>query len=318
MYYHIDKIRGVTLNRISADQIDRRCAIQKFMNSKNLIEIGIFRKMYTHDSAVYIDEETFIKYLNELRQHFGLKAKTAIYAKCHVPICEDSFSIESLEQLREFEDHVKYANIEKNKQRSAKMSLLNQPLPTNFVNKKLMAIDFEFIPMGNDVEPVEMGITIEINGMRACFNYSFVNTTKENFNFGKTINVDKSSILSIFEEHFSGVDYLIGHNIQSEFKVFKHLGLDESLFDNVKFIDTANVTKNEFHFLNSDHIKNETASLRTSLRTFAIPYTYLHVAGNDSAYTMDVLNQMVHHKLDFKPTKPKHKIQVTSNFKKQS
>jgi hypothetical protein len=316
MYYHIDKIRGVTLNRISADQIDRRCAIQKFMNSKNLIEIGIFRKMYTHDSAVYIDEETFIKYLNELRQHFGLKAKPAIYAKCHVPICEDSFSIESLEQLREFEDHVKYANIEKNKQRSAKMSLLNQPLPTNFVNKKLMAIDFEFIPMGNDVEPVEMGITIEINGMRACFNYSFVNTTKENFNFGKTINVDKSSILSIFEEHFSGVDYLVGHNIQSEFKVFKHLGLDESLFDNVKFIDTANVTKNEFHFLNSDHIKNETASLRTSLRTFAIPYTYLHVAGNDSAYTMDVLNHMVEHKLNFNPTKPKQKIQVTSTFKK--
>jgi hypothetical protein len=316
MYYHIDKIRGVTLNRISADQIDRRCAIQKFMNSKNLIEIGIFRKMYTHDSAVYIDEETFIKYLNELRQHFGLKAKPAIYAKCHVPICEDSFSIESLEQLREFEDHVKYANIEKNKQRSAKMSLLNQPLPTNFVNKKLMAIDFEFIPMGNDVEPVEMGITIEINGMRACFNYSFVNTTKENFNFGKTINVDKSSILSIFEEHFSGVDYLVGHNIQSEFKVFKHLGLDESLFDNVKFIDTANVTKNEFHFLNSDHIKNETASLRTSLRTFSIPYTYLHVAGNDSAYTMDVLNHMVEHKLNFNPTKPKQKIQVTSTFKK--
>jgi hypothetical protein len=111
---------------------------------------------------------------------------------------------------------------------------------------------------------------------------------------------------------------LIGHNIQSEFKVFKQLGLDECFFENVKLIDTANVTKNEFHFLNSDHVKNETASLRTALRTFAIPYTYLHVAGNDSAYTMDVLNHMVEHKLDFKPTKPKQKIQVTSTFKKQS
>lgn len=318
MFYHIDKIRGVTLNRISADQVDRRIDIQKFMLSANLVEIGIFQKLYTHDSAIYIDEETFMNYLLELRKHFGLKAKPAIYAKCHVPVCEDSFSIDSVEQLREFEDRRKVVNIEKNKQRSAKMSLLNQPLPTNFVNKKLMAVDFEFIPMGNDVEPVEMGITIEINGMRACFNYSFVNTTKENFNFGKTINVDKSSILSIFEEHFSGVDYLIGHNILSEFKVFKHLGVDEAFFENVKLIDTANVTKNEFHFLNSDHVKNETASLRTSLRTFAIPYTSLHVAGNDSAYTMDVLNHMVEHKLNFNPTKPKQKIQVKSTFKKQS
>jgi hypothetical protein len=318
MFYHIDKIRGVTLNRVPAIDADRRLTLQKFMNSKNLIEIGIFRKMYTYDSAVYIDEETFIKYLNVLRQHFGLKAKSAIYAKCHVPVCEDSFAIENIEQLREFEDLRKSVNIEKNKQRSAKMSLLNQPLPTNFENKKLMAIDFEFIPMGNDVEPVEMGITIEINGMRACFNYSFVNTTKENFNFGKTINVNKSSILSIFEEHFSGTDYLVGHNIQSEFKVLTQFGIDERLFENVKFIDTANVTKNEFHFLNSDHVKNETASLRTSLRTLNIPYTSLHVAGNDSAYTLDVLNQMVHHKLNFEPTKAKQKIQVTSPFKKQS
>lgn len=318
MFYHIDKIRGVTLNRISADQVDRRIGIQKFMLAENLIKIGIFKKLYTQDSAIYIDEETFMNYLLELRKHFGLKVKPTIYAKCHVPLCEDSFLIDSVQQLRNFEDRRKNGNIQKKKQHSAKMSLLNQPLPTNFVNKKLMAVDFEFIPMGNDVEPVEMGITIEINGMRACFNYSFVNTTKENFNFGKTINVDKSSILSIFEEHFSGVDYLIGHNIQSEFKVFKHLGIDECFFENVKLIDTANVTKNEFHFLNSDHVKNETASLRTSLRTFAIPYTYLHVAGNDSAYTMDVLNHMVEHKLNFNPTKRKQKIQVISHFKKQS
>lgn len=318
MFYHIDKIRGVTLNRVPAIDTERRLTLQKFINAKNLIEIGILRKMYTYNSAIYIDEETFIKYLNVIRQHFGLKAKPAIYAKCHVPVCEDSFSIESLDQLREFEDRRKFANIEKNKQHSAKMSLLNQPLPTNFENKKLMAIDFEFIPMGNDVDPVEMGITIEINGMRACFNYSFVNTTKENFNFGETINVDKSSILSIFEEHFSGTDYLVGHNIQSEFKVLTQFGIDESFFENVKFIDTANVTKNEFHFLNSDHVKNETASLRTSLRTLSIPYTCLHVAGNDSAYTLDVLNQMVHHKLNFNPTKPKQKIQVKNTFKKQS
>jgi len=317
MYYHIDKIRGVTLNRIPAIDVDRRSAIQKFMATKNLVKIGIFRNIYVYDFALYINEETFIRFMNELCQHFGLKAKSVVYAKCHIPACEESFVVEGVEQLRELEERRKVVNIQKNKQHAEKMSLLNQPLPTDLEDKKLLAIDFEYIPNGNDVEPVEMGISIQHNGMRTSFNYSFVNTQKENFNFGNKINVDKSKVLDIFKEHFVDVDYLVGHDIMVELRILKLCGLEDNFLENVKFIDTATVTRNEFHFLNCDHVKNSAASLRTSLRTFGVPYVSLHVAGNDAAYTLDVLNHLVAYKSNFERKTAKQKIQVNSVFKKQ-
>lgn len=317
MYYHIDKIRGVTLNRIPAIDVDRRLAVQKFMATKNLVEIGIFRNIYVHNFALYINEETFINYMNVLYKQFGIKVKYAGYEKCHVPECEDSFIVETVEQLREIEEHRKVVNIQKNKEHAAKMSLFNQPLPTDLEDKKLMAIDFEYIPNGNVVDPVEMGISIQHNDMRTSFNYSFVNNQKENFNFGDTINVDKSQVLDIFKEHFVDVDYLVGHDIMAELRILKLCGLEDNFLENVNFIDTAFVTRNEFHFLNCDHVKNQAASLRTSLRTFGVPYVYLHVAGNDAAYTLDVLNHLVAYKSNFERKTAKQKIQVNSVFKKQ-
>lgn len=317
MYYHIDKIRCFTLNRIPATDVDRKWAVQKFMMTKNLVEMGIVRNIYVNDFALYINEETFINYMNVLYKQFGFKVKYAGYAKCHVSECDDSFIVETVEQLREIEERRKVVNTQKKKEHAAKMSLLNQPLPTDLEDKKLMAIDFEYIPNGNDVEPVEMGISIQHNGMRTSFNYSFVNTQKENFNFGDTINVDKSQVLNIFKEHFVDVDYLVGHDIMAELRILKLCGLEDNFLENIKFIDTATVTRNEFHFLNCDHVKNQAASLRTSLRTFGVPYVYLHVAGNDASYTLDVLNHLVAYKSNFERKTAKQKIQVNSVFKKQ-
>lgn len=316
MYYHIDKIRGITLNRIPMLNTERRKLLQKFMESENLIELKIFNKIHTYNSALYIDEEIFIRYMKALNIHFGLKQKPELYSKCHIPSCKKSFIIENIQQFLELTIQRKIEDNARLQRKRKQMNSFNMPLPTDFEDKKLMAIDFEFIPKGNNVEPLEMGICIQHNGMRTFFNYSFVNTDKENFNFGETINVDKSTILSIFKEHFDGVDYLVGHNIQSELKVLREFDVDESIFDNVKFIDTSYITKNEFHFLNTDHVKNQTASLRTSLRTFDIPHIRLHVAGNDAAYTLDLLNQLVLHKANYQSKKDNDKINIKSKYKR--
>lgn len=317
MYYHIDKLRGVTLNRIPDLEVERKSSLNKFVNSSNLFQFGIFNKIYTFGSALYIDKDAFIEYMSLLSKSFGLKMKSSVYDKCQVPTVEESFDIETIVQMRELQERCKIIGIELNKKRADYLAALNNPLPTDLEDKKLLAIDFEFIPNGDIMEPVEMGISIQHNGMRTSFNYSFVNTQQNKFNFGETVNIDKSQLAAIFKEHFVDVDYMVGHNILTELGILKANGFDDYFFENVKFIDTSYVTKNEFHFLNTDHVKHQTASLRTSLRTLDIPYLRLHVAGNDASYTLDVLNQLISYKLSFQRRNAKQKIQVKGNFKKQ-
>lgn len=319
MYYHLDKIRAVTLKRIPTDNLLRRAAFQKFMISENLVSLGIFNKVYTYNSSRYIDEESFTNYMNSLFDHLGLKVKTAVYLKCQLSEHVASFIVETfetVEQFREIEAQRKVLDSELRAKRRKTLSAFNNPLPIDLEDKKLMAIDFEFLPNGEIMEPVEMGISIQHNGMRTSFNYSFVENQKNNFHHGNTVESDKSSIVNIFKEHFVDVDYLVGHNLSHELHILTNSGIDEQFFENVNFIDTSCVTKNEFHFLNCDHVKNQTASLRTSLRTFAIPYTHLHVAGNDASYTLDVLNQLVFHKANSQKKKANKKIQVISKYKR--
>ncbi len=315
MYYNIDKIRGVTFNRIPLEESEKIAAVKKFFTSENLIDLKIFSKIYTQNSLLYIDVESFQLFQNELYKRFRIKKKTAPYEKSTVTEVDACFFVNSLNDLRELELLRQEACVTKKKKKSNLIEAFNRPLPTNIADKKLMALDFEFVTIGDYFEPLEMGVSIQVNGQRMSYNYSFSNESKDRFNYGETSNIDKTAILDIFKEHFSDCDYLVGHNLCTEISILKQLGLEEEFIENMNFIDTSYVSKNEFHFLNSDHVKNETASLRTALRTFDIPYLRLHVAGNDAAYTLDVLNQMVFYKLNFQRKNEKQKIQVCNKFK---
>lgn len=315
MYFHIDKIRGITLNRIPESDIERRDSLKKFMLPANLISLNIFSKIYTHNSSLYIDLEAFNLFINELYDRFKINKKIGSYSKCKVTEVDGFFEVKSLNDLRNLEKMRDAACAVNNRKKYDLIDKLNQPLPTDIIDKKLMALDFEFESIGKHFKLLEMGISIQENNQKQSFNYSFRDKSSEKFNYGETSYVDKETVLAIFKEHFMDCDYLVGHNLNNELLILKQLGIEETFFENTKFIDTAYVSQNEFHFLNSDHVINATASLRTALRTFDIPYVRLHVAGNDASYTLDVLNQMVFHKIKSHSKKDHQKIKIVNHFK---
>jgi hypothetical protein len=316
MYFNIDKIRGVTLNRIPADKPDMLADVKKFMRAENLLELKIFSNLYMFNSCLYIDKDSFNLFIDTLCKKFGMTNIVGSYHKCHVPDIEKSFIVESLSQFNEVENLRRQLSSESRKEHHKKRSVFNNPLPTDITDKKLLSIDFEFIPDGTHLDPVEMGISIQMNGKKVSFNYSFIHEHTNKFNYGETTYVDKFFILDIFKHHCAGCDYLIGHNLSSEIHILTSLGLDDSFFEAITLIDTACVSKNEFHFLNTDHVENDYASLKTSLRTFGIPYNRLHVAGNDAAYTLDLLECLISAKSNFKRKNDKQKIQIKSVYKK--
>lgn len=309
MYYNIDKIRGITLNRIPADDPERLAAVKQFLRAENLIEAKILSTVYLSKSSFHIDKPSFDLLVDGLYQ-FGLKKKSHTYEKCHISDFEKAVSIETLAQFQELENFRRSVSSAKKQEQSKIIELFNHPLPVDLTDKKLMSIDFEFVSNGNDIQPLEMGISIQMNGERSSFNYSFDKDRPNRFNYGETIYVDKSELLQIFKEHLVGCDYLVGHHLMSEFLILNSLGMDESFWHSIPLIDTACVSKNEFHFLNCGHVKNEMVALRTALRIFDIPYLRLHVAGNDAAYTLDALEQMVIRKSNFNRIKDSQKIQV--------
>jgi len=318
MYYNIDKIRGITLNRISADDVDRLTAVKQFFRAENLIESKILTNLYLSNSSFHIDKPSFELLVDGLSHHFGLKKKSSIYDKCHISTFERSVVIESFVHFQEFENQRREASSIRKREQAQKIELLNYPLPIDLADKKLMSIDFEFVSNGSHIEPLEMGISIQINGNRTSFNYSCISDRPNRFNYGDTIYVDKSELLSIFENHLIGCDYIVGHSLMSEFLILTSLGMKESLWRSISLIDTACVSKNEFHFLNCGHVKNDMVALRTALRIFDIPYLRLHVAGNDASYTLDVLEQMVNRKANFKQTKNNQKINVQKAKKRKN
>lgn len=318
MYYNIDKIRGITFNRIPADEPERLAAVKQFFRAENLIEAKILSTVYLCKSSFHIDQPSFELLVDGLAQHFGLKKKAHTYEKCHIPNFERAVPIESLVQFQELETFRRAVSSEKRREQSQTVELFNHPLPTDLTNKKLISIDFEFVSNGEHIEPLEMGISVQINGERNSFNYSCVSDRPDRFNYGETCYVDKSEIIDIFEQHLTDCDYLIGHSLMSEFLVLQRLGMDKDRLKSIPLIDTACVSKNEFHFLNCGHVKNDMASLRTALRIFNIPYLRLHVAGNDASYTLDVLEHMVSRKANFQQTKHDQKINVQKAKKQKN
>lgn len=97
----------------------------------------------------------------------------------------------------------------------------------------------------------------------------------------------RTEILSLFHSYLPQDDssnvVLVGHDIIGDTKSLRYLGVDIYRIPNLlEIIDTKDVHS---HFTQSDN----GTRLSNALRSFNIDYRFLHNAGNDAMYTLQLL-----------------------------
>lgn len=298
MILNISVIKSAFINTepFSKNQ-ELRNELKKILSNEFLFSNNIINSICLFNNNIHIGSDSaklVIQYLNnkfntsfEIRQ---LK-KYGKYSKEKL----EFFKIHSFDDFKFFFDSLHKEKCEKKQQRRISF---NSPLPLKFINKKLLSVDFEYRESKNNIEILEMGISISYNNETSHYHY-ITSTRKQNFksfNFGNSIVIEQADFLPIFESHLCDVDYIIGHSLDMEYKVLKSNNFDCTKIDNIPFIDTSSILRLEFKILNSGKPQKSSISLKNAMRLFGINVNNFHNAGNDAAYTLELVNRLVEYK----------------------
>ncbi|TBU32800.1 hypothetical protein BD311DRAFT_749753 [Dichomitus squalens] len=138
---------------------------------------------------------------------------------------------------------------------------------------------------------------------RRHFSQTYVPNHQDNYNFGKSIDVDKDKfkehICELIEKHRkAGPLFIVFHDASQDVKYLKSDGLkaieriEHVLPDNpatgeIYVVDTVDL----FAALEGDS-SNQSRALDRVCRHLQIPTSYLHNAGNDAYYTLEAMMSM--------------------------
>ena len=285
-----------------------RAEFSEFIKMPNLVNLNLFSTVYmSYNSDLYVSEEDANRLSDHIHEKFGIRLKPSC-----VPISDEIFSITDFtdfkDMIRQARDFIvspasklkrEACKLKIENEENARLNLyhsLRQPMPQNIENTKMLALDFEF-DQNKDFKISECGVSTYFNGSLTHEHYivegNYENKKHYNlqfqFNFGESKVVPLATLMAIVAEKLKQADYIAGHNITSEFLILQRYGMNLLEMPHIKPIDTEQLLKKHFQ-INFD---DNTSSLTSILTKLNIEYTNLHNAGNDAAYTMEALLNMI-------------------------
>ena len=331
MYYSIHQIQPKIAN--IKEFKDKKVEIIQFFNITNLIENIGLNKVYVSDNhpLFLLDEDLLKKIYNIAEQKFGIhfsfdmfyEGKMAltkldkntneiqsypVKSVKDVEFIEEKHSLESTygkkEQLKEIARQeqkdkrmlILQAEIDARKDKEKEEFDLASNLVRDFINDKVVSIDFEFfIKKDNTYDVTEVGIAFnegsEIKGFHFLVEEHY--TKKKNkalqqrFDFGKTELIKEKQIPKLIEMAIKNAKYVLFHEQREDYELMTQMGI--SIPKEIQVIDTQLSYKR--YFRKKGSLPNG-ETLEGLLNMCKIPYKNLHNAGNDAYMTLILLQKM--------------------------
>lgn len=171
-------------------------------------------------------------------------------------------------------------------------------LLNDYNNSTIVAIDMEFkyFAVKQTYMVTEVGITTSKNGIVNSEHYlieenyknKYNRTKQDKFQFGETKIISMDKTVEILKERIAQANFLLFHEQREEMEIFKQFNITKDL-KNAQVIDTQKSFNKNFKPKGQDKVK---MSIEELLETFKIKAVFLHNAGNDARYTLDLLLKM--------------------------
>lgn len=324
MFYFISGVKNRCLEFIPLDEKVKRDELKHFFSFEHIFNNKIFPHVYAKDNKIYIDCEQILQILPVLAEVFSLHLTLDDFKKqiVNAPDCVPFFA----DSMKAFNEQIIVVQKAISDQKVVRKNFDRQfktPLPISCEGLKLVSLDFEFANVKNQRSKFfEMGISTQENGCISHYHYIIGSNVKckSPFNFGESQIIDVSDINTILSQHLQNADYLVGHNVKSEYKLLNELDFDWSHFSSLNFLCTAYLGFANFQIFRDDNtsVFDDEINLGLALKMFNIPAHSLHNSGNDAGYTLMLLNSMIELKTMSLTMNPKQrkKIKIKRKTKK--
>lgn len=304
---------NIAVEALRASLLDKkalRAEFSEFIKMPNLVNLNLFSTVYmSYNSDLYVSEDDANRLSDLIHEKFGIRLKPLC-----IPISDEVFAItgftdfkDMIRQARDFivspasELKREASKLKIENEENTRLNLyhsLRQPMPQNIENTKMLSVDFEF-DQNKDFKISECGVSTYFNGSLTHEHYivegNYENKKHYNlqfqFNFGESKVVPLATLMAIVAEKLKHADYILGHNITSEYLILQRYGMNLLEMTHITTIDSQQIFTE--HFRSS--YKGKSLSLASVLTKLDIEHTNLHNAGNDAAYTMEALLNMYNH-----------------------
>lgn len=296
-------------------------AISMFFGNKNYYENFGLEKAYFDNERVnvnYIEEDFVLKLIMiaKLNMHLSInldnipfvkfKPKISVFTcKSHQHYLE--LAKQKYREVSKVVQHRKAEKVENIANQAAERGCLDFDVS----NVKIVSLDFEFFGAYAKIDNVsEAGIAVSNKGVISYQHYIITEPDKiksdkklklqNKFNFGESIHITTDELKIILLNELRHAHYLVSHSINSESNILKRSKIK---IEHLKLLDTMSLQKN-FKTIDKAILKNH-------LTYHEIPFHHLHNAGNDAAYTLQLVLKMKEtygNKLTLTINKPKIKL----------
>lgn len=329
MLYSINQIQA----KIASNPLykEKKVAIIQFFNVNNLIEKLNINVIYTSDNhpPLLLSEKDINFVFSKASESFNLPFEISSFYEGKMPLLKIEQSEGIAHQVRTKEDldlvlsnhseSSSYGKKEQEKesikkaQKERKVAILQAEIDArkekekaefnratnllrDFVNEKVVSIDFEFFITKDEThEPTELGISINEDGKINTYHFLIKenylrkkNKALQNkFNFGETQVISQAQIPTMIEHALQDAKYVLFHEQREESKIFEQLGI--SIPTHIDILDTQLCYKR--YFREKGSLPNG-EKLENLLSLFKIQAQDLHNAGNDAYFTLILLQKM--------------------------
>ena len=277
-------------------------AISMFFGNKNYYDHFMLEKVYfdnEHINVNYIEEDFVLKLVMLAKLNMGLSVNLNKIAFVKMKPTISVFKCNGHQQYleiskmkyREVFETVKKRKLDK-KENIAYKTAERACLDFDINTTKIMSLDFEFFGTNATIDNVsEAGIAISNKGT-VMYNHYIIKEPEKNksekklklqgkFNFGSSIYITQDELKVIIINELQKTHYLVSHSINSEANILKRSKIN---LEQLKLLDTTDLQRN---FKSIDK-----ATLKNHLTYHEIPFHHLHNAGNDAAYTLQLVLKM--------------------------
>lgn len=277
-------------------------AISMFFGNKNYYDHFMLEKVYfdnEHINVNYIEEDFVLKLVMLAKLNMGLSVNLNKIAFVKMKPTISVFKCKGHRQYleiskmkyREVFETLKKRKLDK-KENIAYKTAERACLDFDINTTKIMSLDFEFFGTNATINNVsEAGIAISNKGT-VTYNHYIIKDPEKNksekklklqskFNFGSSIYITQDELKVIIMNELQKTHYLVSHSINSEANILKRSKIN---LEQLKLLDTTDLQRN---FKSIDK-----ATLKNHLTYHEIPFHHLHNAGNDAAYTLQLVLKM--------------------------
>lgn len=303
MIYNFSVLKSTFLNQsIFVENRDLAAQFKLLFNEQDLFDKGLVSSFCIFEDKIHIGKNSLIPIIDYVNKSFSIELQVSTFKK-YAKFSKEKlefFDVSSHEEFKIIFNDIEQKRIAiRQEKKAAFAEKFEAPLPISLEGKKILSLDFEYRDSSKKIEIFEMGVTISVDGLVSHFHYTTTKKRMETFKFGTSVLVTHDDFAPILINHLKDVDFIIGHALPIEFKILRHCNFDMSQIEHIKCIDTSSVIYNECESIAAKSAKNHYISLKDALKALKVNHfsSYLHNAGNDSAYTLELLHKLVDFKI---------------------